>query len=68
MSSTEAKGKASSGISLHVSITIDKSNVDKFFEAFKSIFEVVTAEPRCLFFEVYQSSEDPGKISWVEDW
>lgn len=57
-----------SGSSLHVNIYIDPSNVDKFFELFKPIYEKVIAEPECRFFEVYQSPDEPGAISWVENW
>ncbi|KAK0613995.1 hypothetical protein B0T14DRAFT_499363 [Immersiella caudata] len=57
-----------SGTSLHVTIYIAPESVDKFFEHFKPVYDRVIAEPKCRFFEVYQSSEDPGTISWVEDW
>jgi len=56
------------GFSLQVTVYISPDNVPKFFEAFKPIFEVVSAEAECLFFEVYQDSEDQGTISWVENW
>jgi quinol monooxygenase YgiN len=57
-----------SGFSLHVTIYIDPANVPKFFEHFKPVYEAVSAEPECRFFELYQSPEDPGTLSWVEDW
>lgn len=57
-----------SGFSLHVKIFIDPSNVDKFFELFKPVYEQVIAEPECRFFEVYQSPDEPGTLSWVENW
>lgn len=56
------------GISLQITVHISPENVPKFFEAFKSIYEKVIAEPDCTFFEVYQSPEEPGTISWVENW
>jgi quinol monooxygenase YgiN len=34
----------------------------------KPVYEAVIAEPECRFFELYQSPEDPGTPSWVEDW
>ncbi|KAI8959872.1 hypothetical protein F5Y11DRAFT_287692 [Daldinia sp. FL1419] len=58
----------SKGISLHVTIHIAPENVEKFLVAFKAIFDVVSAEPECLFFEVYKSVEEPGKLSWIENW
>ncbi|KAI8633767.1 hypothetical protein F5Y19DRAFT_252303 [Xylariaceae sp. FL1651] len=57
-----------SGLSLHVTVYIAPENVNRFMAAFKPVFDKVVAEPECLFFEMYQSSQEPGKISWVEDW
>lgn len=54
--------------SLHVTITIDPSNIEKFFEALKPAYDAVIAEPECVFFEVYQSSSEPGVIKFVENW
>ncbi|KAL1986003.1 hypothetical protein VTN96DRAFT_7138 [Rasamsonia emersonii] len=56
------------GVSLHVSITIAPENVPKFFEAFKPVYDKVIAEPECTFFEVHQSPDEPGVLSWVENW
>ncbi|KAI0395425.1 hypothetical protein F5Y17DRAFT_456987 [Xylariaceae sp. FL0594] len=58
----------SSGLSLHVTVYISPKDIDTFLELFKDVFDKVTAEPECLFFEMYQSPEEPGKISWVENW
>ncbi|KAJ5161955.1 hypothetical protein N7492_007347 [Penicillium capsulatum] len=57
-----------SGFSLHVNIYIDPSNVDTFFEHFKPVYDKVIAEPECRFFEVYQAPDEPGQLSWVENW
>lgn len=56
------------GVSLQVTVHISPENVPKFFEAFKPLYETVIAEPDCTFFELYQDPEDPGTISWVENW
>ncbi|KAJ4190500.1 hypothetical protein NW767_011327 [Fusarium falciforme] len=56
------------GISLHVTVYVDPENVPKFLEHFKPVYDKVVAEPECTFFEVYQSSEDPGTLHWVENW
>ncbi|KAI1177136.1 hypothetical protein F4777DRAFT_216338 [Nemania sp. FL0916] len=56
------------GWSLHVTVYIAPENVDRFLAAFKPVFNKVVAEPECLFFEMYQSPQEPGKISWVENW
>ncbi|KAF3058602.1 hypothetical protein GL218_05834 [Daldinia childiae] len=58
----------SKGISLHVTVHIAPENVERFLVAFKAIFDVVAAEPECLFFEVYKSVEEPGKLTWIENW
>ncbi|KAH7376576.1 hypothetical protein B0T11DRAFT_324460 [Plectosphaerella cucumerina] len=55
-------------LSLHVTIYIDPANKTAFFEAFKPVFDLVVAEPELIFFEVYQSPDEPGKLSWVENW
>ncbi|KAE8145416.1 hypothetical protein BDV25DRAFT_133810 [Aspergillus avenaceus] len=56
------------GISLHVTIHINPDNLEKFWELFKPVYDKVIDEPECTFFEVYQSSEEPGTLSWVENW
>ncbi|KAK3350281.1 hypothetical protein B0T25DRAFT_570847 [Lasiosphaeria hispida] len=56
------------GISLQITIHIDPKNVDEFFKHFKPLYDLVCAEPELHFFEVYQSREDPGTLSWVEHW
>lgn len=58
----------SKGFSLHVTVHIAPENVDNFLAAFKTIFDVVSAEPECVFFEVYRAPDQPGKLSWVENW
>jgi hypothetical protein len=55
-------------ISLHVKITIAPENVQNFISYFKPIYDVVAAEPECIFFEVYQNSAAPGEFKWVENW
>ena len=55
-------------ISLQVTIHIDPSDVDRFLEAFKPVYEKTIAEPECTFFELYQDPQSPGTLSWVENW
>lgn len=66
--SAQSSSPASHGVSLHVTVTIAAENVEKFLDAFKPVYDVVTAEPECLFFELFQDAEDPGRLKWVEDW
>lgn len=56
------------GMSLHVTVHVAPRDVDRFFAAFKPVFNKIIAEPECLMFEVYRDPREPGKISWVEDW
>lgn len=56
------------GISLHVSVTIAPEHIDEFLPHFKACFDAVTAEPECIFFEVFHDAEHPGHFHWVEDW
>lgn len=55
-------------IGLHVTVYIDPSSVPAFVEAIEPVYKAVCAEPECTFFEIYQSPENPGEISWVEHW
>ncbi|KAF2707230.1 hypothetical protein K504DRAFT_535755 [Pleomassaria siparia CBS 279.74] len=55
-------------ISLHVHITIDPSNVEKFLEALKPGYEGVIAEPENTYFEVFHNPENPGEFKFVENW
>lgn len=54
--------------SLQVTVYFKQEDVPKFFEHFRPIFEKVSAEPECVYFELFQDTEDPGKISWIENW
>ncbi|KAK0610856.1 hypothetical protein B0T14DRAFT_439461 [Immersiella caudata] len=58
----------SHGISLQVTVHIDPKDTTEFFQHFKPLYDQVVAEPELRFFEVYQSAEVPGTISWVEHW
>ncbi|OJJ32194.1 hypothetical protein ASPWEDRAFT_53881 [Aspergillus wentii DTO 134E9] len=59
---------SSHGISLQVTIFIKPEDLPKFWESFMPVYNKVIAEPECTFFEVYQSPEEPGTLSWVENW
>ena len=58
----------SHGFSLHVDITIAPENVNKFFEAFRPTYELVTAEPECTYFELFHEADNPGHFRIVESW
>jgi quinol monooxygenase YgiN len=56
------------GLSVQMTAYMDPKDLPQFWELFRPVFEKVIAEPHCTFFEVYQSPEDPGTISWIENW
>ncbi|KAL2797812.1 hypothetical protein BJX66DRAFT_82927 [Aspergillus keveii] len=56
------------GLSVQMTAYMDPKDLPQFWELFRPVFEKVVAEPHCTFFEVYQSPEDPGTISWIENW
>ncbi|KAL2822098.1 hypothetical protein BJX63DRAFT_427443 [Aspergillus granulosus] len=56
------------GVSIQMNAYLDPKDLPQFWELFEPVFKKVIAEPHCTFFEVYQSPEEPGTISWVENW
>ncbi|KAL4874489.1 hypothetical protein BJY04DRAFT_203879 [Aspergillus karnatakaensis] len=56
------------GASAHMTVHISPENVPRFLELFRPVFEKVTQEPECIFLQLFQSPDDPGTISWVENW
>ena len=56
------------GFNIQISLFIAPENVPKFFDLFQPVYESTVAEPECVFFEAYQSREDPGHIRLVESW
>jgi quinol monooxygenase YgiN len=58
----------SQGISLQITVHIAAENLSKFREAFKPVYDNVIMEPDCTYFEVFHSHEEPGTLSWIENW
>jgi hypothetical protein len=60
------------GFSLHVGIYIAKKDEEAWWALFKPVFDLVTAMPECVFFELYKADVDGEpdvvNISWVENW
>ncbi|RDW83539.1 putative quinol monooxygenase [Aspergillus mulundensis] len=56
------------GISVHITVHIRAEEIPAFLHAFRSTFDAVANEPECTLFQVYQSPQNPGEISWVEHW
>ena len=54
--------------SLQLTVFIKPEDVPAFFDAFRPVFDKVSAEPECLYFEVFQDPGNPGTISWIENW
>jgi hypothetical protein len=55
-------------VSIQIDVFIDPSNVEKFLEAFKQVFDLVAVEPELLYFDMFQDPDDVGHLSWVENW
>src|SRR5688500_2050766 len=54
--------------SFHVKYQVAPENVENFLAALKPVYDLVTVEPNCIFFEVYRSAEEPGLFRFVENW
>ena len=55
-------------LSLQVTIQVAPENADAFLAALRPCWEAVIAEPECLFFDVFQDPEVPGKFRFIELW
>jgi quinol monooxygenase YgiN len=55
-------------LSLHVHITVAPENAELFLSHLKPCYDVVSAEPECIFFEVFQNPAAPGDFKFVETW
>ncbi len=56
------------GFSLQVTVFFKPEDVPTFEKWMKPIFEKVTSEPECLYFEIFQDPENPGTFSWIENY
>jgi quinol monooxygenase YgiN len=56
------------GASVHIKVTVAPESVPKFFSLIKPAYDAATAEPECIFFEIYQNPAIPGEIKYVENW
>ncbi|KAF2804313.1 uncharacterized protein BDZ99DRAFT_398244 [Mytilinidion resinicola] len=56
------------GLNAQATITIKPEDVPTFLKELQPIYEKVTAEPQCISFEVFQSTDNPGVIHLVENW
>ena len=54
--------------SLQVTVYFRPDDLPTFWEAFKPVFDKVWAEPEIVHFEVFEDPNEPGKLSWVENW
>ena len=53
---------------LTVKVTIDPAKIDDFLSHFHKIYDLVVAEPECLYFVFGQSPSQPGVFHWTEGW
>lgn len=59
---------AKNGFHIQVSLFIAPENVQKFFTAFKPVYDKTIAEPQCISLNVFQSPDDPSHILLSETW
>lgn len=55
-------------MSLHADVYVAPENVDKFLQLLKPLYDSVTAEPECTYFEVIHDPDNPEHLRWVENW
>ncbi|KAL1860256.1 hypothetical protein Daus18300_009310 [Diaporthe australafricana] len=58
----------SEGFTLVVTVTVQPDKVDEWLGHFWKIFNIVSAEPECLSFELFRFADKPNKMKWVENW
>ena len=56
------------GVNAQATITVKPEDVGTLLKELQSIFGKVTAEPQCISVQVFQSTDNPGVISLVENW
>ncbi|KAL8937076.1 MAG: hypothetical protein Q9211_003865 [Gyalolechia sp. 1 TL-2023] len=56
------------GISAHVTITVAPANADEFLKRSRPTFDLIVAEPACLYFELFHSATQKGRFKIVENW
>lgn len=54
--------------SQHTTVYIDPSRLEEFWEAFLPVYEKTSAVPECLYLEVFEHPDTPGKITWITNW
>ncbi|KAF2423199.1 hypothetical protein EJ08DRAFT_652891 [Tothia fuscella] len=57
-----------SPLTVHVTITIDPSNLPTFYSALKTLSEKLKQEPECLYLNVFEIAQSPGVVRLVEMW
>lgn len=63
-----AMASESQTTSVHITVYVAPENAEKYLEIFKDVFATISAEPELRYMEVYQALDNPGTISWVENW
>lgn len=55
-------------VSVHVQYFIDPTKVSAFLDVFRPLWKQVTAEPECIFVEVYHNPDVPGEFKLIENY
>lgn len=51
-----------------VTFQIQPTKIEEFKAAHRPVWAACAAEPECLFFDVFQDPEKPGRFRFVEVW
>jgi quinol monooxygenase YgiN len=55
-------------LTLFVTFQVAPENIEKFKEAHRPVWKACSEEPECLFFDVFQDPEKPGRFRFIEIW
>jgi quinol monooxygenase YgiN len=55
-------------LTLFVTFHIKPNMIEEFKAAHRPVWEACASEPNCLFFDVFQDPEIPGRFRFVEVW
>jgi hypothetical protein len=53
---------------LHVKVTIDPKDTEIFLSHFKPVYDLVLADPECIYVLIGQNVQVSGVFCWSEGW
>ena len=55
-------------VTLFVTFTVHPSNIEAWKSAHRPVWAACAKEPKCLLFDVFSDSKQPGRFRLVEVW